>query len=774
MRRLILIILLGFVSLTIPASTIGQEPAADAVDPARVTLERLFGEDRIQGDFLGPVQWLNGSAYTTVDPSLDLAGGHDIVEHDARTGGSRVLVSARDLVPESADQPLAVQGYTWSDDFRKLLVFTNSRRVWRENTRGDFWVFDRETGELTQLGGDAPASTLMFAKFSPDASRVGYVRENNVYVETLATGQIAQLTTDGSRTIINGTFDWVYEEELDLQDGWRWSPDGQKIAYWQLDASGVRDFLLINNTDSLYSYTIPIQYPKAGSTNSAARVGVVGIDDQTTRWLDVPGDARNNYIARMDWAANSDEVVIQHLNRLQNTLQIMLGQSDDGAVKAVYTERDSAWVDMRENALAWLGGGEEFVWISEIDGWRHAHVVSRDGTVVRTLTPGPIDIIAVEKIDVEGGWLYYLASPDDAVHRYLFRASLDGSSAPERLTPIDQPGSHSYDVAPGGEWAIHTWSSFGNPPVTDLVHLPDHAAARTLVANTELRAYVNALDRGPMEFFQVDAGDVTLDGWIMKPPDFDASQRYPVLFYVYGEPWGQTVRDAWGGGAYLWHLLLTQQGYLVASLDPRGTPAPRGREWRKTIYKRLGTLTSADLAAGVKEVFAQPYVDPSRVAIWGWSGGGSQSLNAIFRYPDVFGTAMAVAPVPDIRLYDTIYQERYMGLPQDEPEAYESSSPLTFADRLEGNLLLVHGTGDDNVHYQGTERLINALVEANKPFSVMVYPNRSHGIFEGQNTTLHLYSLLTRYLKQHVEPGPKRREISSSLGAGGRRHNAKR
>jgi dipeptidyl-peptidase-4 len=752
--------LLGFAWFAIPAPAIAQDPAMDAADPARVTLERLFGADRIHGAWLGPVQWLNGSAYTTVEPSTSLDGGRDIIQHDARTGESEVLVSARSLIPIGTDQPLAVEGYTWSDDLRKLLVFTNSRRVWRENTRGDYWVFDRESGDLAQLGGDAAPSTVMFAKFSPDGGRVGYIRENNVYVETLATGEIAQLTTDGSRTIINGTFDWVYEEELDLQDGWRWSPDGQKVAYWQLDASGVRDFLLINNTDSLYSYTIPIQYPKAGSTNSAARVGVVGVDAQSTQWLEVPGDPRNNYIARMDWAANSDEVVVQHLNRLQNTLQIMLGRSDNGAVTTVYTERDSAWVDMRENALAWLPGGEEFVWISEIDGWRHAHVISRDGSTARTLTPGPTDIIAVEKIDVEGGWLYYLASPEDAVHRYLFRAPLDGSSAPERLTPVDQPGSHSYDIAPRGEWAVHTWSSFGNPPTTDLVHLPDHATARTLIDNAELKAYVEALDRGPMEFFQVDAGDVALDGWVMKPPDFDPSQRYPVLFYVYGEPWGQTVRDAWGGERYLWHLMLTQQGYLVASLDPRGTPSPRGREWRKTIYKRIGTLTSADLAAGARDVLARPYVDASRAAIWGWSGGGSQSLNVIFRYPDVFGTAMAVAPVPDIQLYDTIYQERYMGLPQDDPDAYESSSPLTYADRLEGDLLVVHGTGDDNVHYQGTERLINALVEANKPFSVMVYPNRSHGIFEGQNTTLHLYSLLTRYLKQHVEPGPRQREIS--------------
>ncbi|MGH7565391.1 MAG: alpha/beta hydrolase family protein, partial [Gemmatimonadota bacterium] len=351
---------------------------------------------------------------------------------------------------------------------------------------------------------------------------------------------------------------------------------------------------------------------------------------------------------------------------------------------------------------------------------------------------------------------YFIASPEDPTRQFLFRSRLDGEGAPERVTPEEETGTHGYDASPGIEWAFHVHSSFGAPPVTELVHLPDHRTERVLAANEAYREKIAALERGPVEFFRVDQGDgVMLDGWIMKPPDFDPSKKYPLLVHVYAEPWGTTVDDAWGGSTYLWHLYLTQQGYLVASVDPRGTPAPRGREWRKTIYRRLGTLTSRDIAGATKAIEEWSYVDPERTAIWGWSGGGSQTLNSLFRFPEVFETGMAVAPVPDIRLYDTIYQERYMGLPQDNPEDYAQSSPLTFADRLEGNLLVVHGTGDDNVHYQGTERLINALVAANKPFQMMAYPNRTHSIFEGKNTTLHVYSLLTRYLEEHTPPGPE-------------------
>jgi dipeptidyl-peptidase-4 len=455
----------------------------------------------------------------------------------------------------------------------------------------------------------------------------------------------------------------------------------------------------------------------------------------------------------MEWAASPDELVIQHLNRLQNTLQIMLADASTGAVRTIHTENDpDAWVDMRVEIFQWIDDGERFLWLSESDGWRHAYVIGRDGEEVRPITPGEYDITDVVGVDVAEEWLYFLASPDDPKARYLYRARIDGTGEAERLTP-DETGTHTYELASTGKWAFHTFSSFGEPPVIDLVALPGHESVRTLIENAELEAAVHALDRGPTEYFRVPGAEegLLLDGWVMKPPGFDESREYPVLFYVYGEPWGQTVTDSWDGETYLWHLYLTQQGYVVASVDPRGTPSPRGSEWRKVIYQRIGTLTAADLAAAAKAfVEERPWIDESEVGIWGWSGGGSQTLNALFRYPDVFDLGMAVAPVPDVRLYDTIYQERYMGLPQESPEAYRESSPITYADRLEGDLLVVHGTGDDNVHFQGTERLINALVAANKPFTMMAYPNRTHGIFEGKNTTLHLYGLLTRYLEEHL------------------------
>ncbi len=723
-----------------------------------LTLEQLFASADFFGDRFGPAQWLDGGRYTTLEPSRSARGGMDLVAYQAATGDREVLVPASDLLPDGVRTPLEVEGYSWSEDGRKLLIFTNTRRVWRTNTRGDYWVLDRETGRLGQLGTFAPEATLMFAKFSADGTRVAYVQANDIYVEDLATGSVTRLTHDGSRTTINGTFDWVYEEEFSLQDGFRWSPDGTRIAYWQLDATGVRDFLLINNTDSLYSFTIPIQYPKAGTTNSAARIGVVPAAGGETVWMELEGDPRNHYPARMEWAASSREVVIQYLNRLQNRLSLLLGDAPTGAVDTILAERDEAWLDVVDD-LVWMEEGAAFTWISERDGWRRAYRVSRDGADVTPLTPAQTDVQRVLLVDDEEGWLYYMASPEDPKTSYLHRVPLDG--APERvrrLSPEEAVGTHDYQMAPGGQWAVHTHSTFDSPPVIDLVTLPRHRVVRTLVSNDPLRSRVSEVRSTEAEFFRVDIGDgVTLDGWMMKPADFDPGRRYPVLTFVYGEPASQTVRNAWTGHSMLWHHYLTQQGYVVVSLDPRGTPAPRGREWRKIVYGEIGTHASHDVAMGVRELLDRhDFLDPARVAIWGWSGGGSQTLNSMFRYPEIFGTGMAVAPVPDQRYYDTVYQERYMGLPRENAEGYAKGSPITYAHQLEGNLLLVHGTGDDNVHYQGTEALINRLVQAGKPFDMMAYPNRSHGIYEGAGTTLHVYSLLTRYLTDHVPGGGRK------------------
>ncbi len=730
-------------------------------DPSLLTLERIFSSDEFTPERFGPAHWLkHKSGYVILEDAAGKEKGKDIAHYDPRTGKRRIEAAAARLVPEGRDSPLEIDGFQWSDNGKWLLIFTNAKKVWRRNTRGDYWVLNLENHELWQLGGDAASSSLMFAKFSPDSTRVAYVYKNNIFVQYLGNKpekrQIIQLTKDGSKTIINGTFDWVYEEEFHVRDGFRWSPDSKHIAYWQLDSEGVGIFRLINNTDSIYPEITSIPYPKAGTTNSACRLGVVSVEGGETRWFELPGDSRNHYIARMEWAENSEEIVFQRLNRLQNTDWVMLGNINTGQVRTILVEKDDAWVDV-VNEIEWLDNGKRFIWISERDGWRHVYVVSRSGKDIRLITPGDYDVIGVLEVDKKKGWLYFTASPENPTQQYLYRVGLDGQGRAQRLTPMNKPGCHDYQFSPDCEWAFHTYSSFGTPFRKDLVRMPGHKKVRTLVQNKKLFDNLQVLKRQAVEFFRVDTGQgVLLDGWSMKPPDFDASNRYPVLFYVYGEPWGQTVLDQWSGNSYPWYVMLTQRGYIVMSVDNRGTPAPRGREWRKCVYRQIGILASADQAAAVRAIIKnRPYIDPQRIGVWGWSGGGSMTLNAMLRYPDLYHTGMSVAPVPDQRLYDTVYQERYMGLPGDNKEGYEKGSPITFAHQLKGNLLVVHGSGDDNVHYQGTECLINKLIEHNKPFTMMAYPNRSHSIREGENTRRHLYELLTRYLKQNLPPGTR-------------------
>ena len=740
-----------------PAVAVAQPPATSS----RLTVERIFGSREFAARGAGQLRWLDDSTYVALQANPQQNDAAELVRFNARTGAREVLVPSTSLTPNGASAPLDVEDYFWSPDHKRLLIFTASERVWRENTRGDYWVLDLASHQLRKLGGDAPKSTLMFAKFSPDGGRVAYVRQNDLYVEDVSGGAITRLTRDGSRTIINGTFDWVYEEELNLRDGFRWSPDGKSIAYWQLDASGVKDYDLINDTDSLYSFVNPVQYPKAGTTNSAGRIGVVAATGGATTWLAIDGDPRNEYLARMDWAGlnNSSELLIQRMNRPQNEIDVLLADARTGTVKTILVERDSAWVDV-VNDVRWLDKDRVFTWMSERNGWRRMYSVSRDGATINALSADSMDVThpafafgaqAVLGTDATGEYVYHYASPQNPTQLYLYRTSLKRPGATSRVTPADQPGTHSYSISPNGRYAVHTWSAFGTPPTVELITLPDHRRVRVLQDNAELRARVAGLELGPREFFRVDIGDgVKLDGWMIKPPGFDQTKKYPVLFEVYGEPAAQTVTDSWGGGGFMWHLMLSQMGYIVISVDNRGTPAPRGRAWRKAIYKRMGVLNGADQAAAAQAIAKWPFVDSRRLGVWGWSGGGSTTLNVMFRTPDVYRMGMAVAPVADLHYYDTIYQERYVGLPQENPEVYRVGSPVTFAGQLKGDLLVVHGSGDDNVHYQNTEALVNALVKANKPFQLMVYPNRTHCICEGEGTSMHLYSLLTRYLTEHL------------------------
>ncbi|MCJ7936237.1 MAG: S9 family peptidase [Chryseobacterium sp.] len=697
------------------------------------------------------IQWTpDGNAYYAFTKN-----GIEIVDL-LNPGKNQTFLSNSELIPSGSSAALKVQSFQVSPDEKSLLLFVNTKKVWRDNTRGDYWIFNKNSKKLIQLGKGLPESSLMFAKFSPDGKKVAYVSKHNIYIEDLTNNQLNKITNDGTDRIINGTFDWAYEEEFGTQDGFRWSPDGSKIAYWKLDARSTKNFLMINNTDSLYSFTVPVEYPKAGENPSGCSIWLYDLAAKSSKKADIAGDEVQNYIPRMEWVQDSKSIILQQLNRKQNQSKIIVADANSGSSKAIYTETDPAWIDIKSrwndndpSGWDWISNGKAFLWLSEKDGWRHIYKIDLNGKET-LLTKDAFDVIKPEFFDIPNKLIYFSASPKNAAQQYLYKVSLDGGKA-ERITPDAYPGSNKYAISPNGKMAVFNNSSVNARSAGAVISLPDH---KELVAAKNVAKADPAKSKA--EFFQITTQDgVTLDGWVVKPKNFDPNKKYPVVFTVYGEPALQTVTDSFYTG---WNGLyigdMAEDGYLYVSLENRGTPAPRGREWRKSVYRKIGQLNIRDQAMGAKALFAKwPYADTSRVAVWGWSGGGSSTLNLLGQYPDIYQTGIAIAPVANQLFYDNIYQERYMGLPQENREDFINGSPLAYAKNLKGNLLLVHGTGDDNVHYQNTEVYINELVKYNKQFQLMSYPNRTHSIDEGEGTSLHLATMFTKYLKEHCPPG---------------------
>jgi len=709
-----------------------------------------FGDNVRGGDTRGARgggqrKWVDGGrSYTSTERG-------ELVRYDTATGKREVLMSAKELTPPKIERPLSPAEASLSNS-NQMLFATNPRTVMMRKTANDYWVLDKTTASWHKLGGKTDAG-LLYAKLSPDGKRVAYVRDNNICVENIGNGAIKRLTSDGSDNIINGTSDWVNEEEFYIRDAFEWSHDGRHIAFLQFDQSHVSEFTLINYTDTLYPVLTKYNYPKPGQTNSAVRLGVASASGGSVRWMKVPGDPGNIYIARLGWA-NSEEIILQQLNRRQNTNNIWLANAKTGQVRLMFQDRDDAWVDVNNvinNTFSWLENGARLLYVSERDGWRHAYAISRDGNA-RLITTGAFDLVSISSVNEASGWLYYIASPENATQRYLYRSRLDGSGKPERVTPDDQPGTHTYNVSPDGHWAFHTYSKFDEPEISELISLPDHRRVRVFQDNADLKAKVAPILAGRTEFFHVEVGDgVKLDGWLIKPSHFDESEKYPLIVNVYGEPAGTTVNDSWAGTSRLLLAALADDGYLVASFDNRGTPVPKGRAWRKVVYGSVGVLASKEQAAAVRALAAaRSYVDLDRVGVFGWSGGGSMTLNLLFRSPELFKVGVAGAPVPDQTLYDSIYQERFMGFPKENADGYKDGSPITFADGLKGKLLIIHGSGDDNVHFQGTQRLLNKLIELNKQFTFMEYPNRRHRI-----TGAHLDTLRYGFLEEHLPAGPR-------------------
>ncbi len=721
----------------------------------KLTLKKIFKTKEYDQKYFGASKWdKNNHSFTMLKSSKKNKKIKELFRYEPDNKKFRKLISASNLIlRNNKKKHLIIEGYDISPDGKLVLIFTSSKYVWRAKTRGNYWIFNLKSGKKSRIGKERPDSSMMFAKFSPDSTRVAYVSEKNIYVEDLISHKTIPLTKSGSNSIINGTFDWVYEEEFHMRDGFRWSPDGSHIAFWQFDISGVKDFYLIDNISDTYSKVIPIQYPKAGETNSSCRIGTVKSTGGEIKWVEFNGDPRMHYLARMEWAESDNELIIQRLNRLQNKNEVSIHNIETNKSRVIITETDSAWLEVVDK-FSWIDKGKYLIWTSEKDGWRHLYKVSRDGKNSELITHGKFDVISLISLDKKKGIIYFTASPENPTRKYLYSVTTDKEHSITKITPANMRGTHNYNISKDSKTAIHYYSTINSPILIDLIKLPDHERELLLEENKDLRKKIKSFKFADVEFFRVKIeNNCELDCWMIKPPDFKKDKKYPVIFYVYGEPWGQTVRDSWMGSNHMWYRLLASKGYVIVSIDNRGTPSPRGRKFRKVVYRKLGIITTKDQAEAAKKILKTfPFIDKEKVGVWGWSGGGSMTLNLMFQYPDIYKTGVSVAPVSDMRYYDSIYQERYMGLPSDNKAGYRDGSPITHVKNLKGKLLLIHGTGDDNVHYQNSEAVVDKLIEYNKQFSMMSYPNRRHGIRKGKSTRLHLFTLITEFFLKNLHP----------------------
>lgn len=711
---------------------------------------------------------------------------NDVIWNDNETGyytikdNNIVLVStkAKDdkiILSSSQINNLEIESFSFSQSKNKILIFTESVKVWRYNTRGDYWVYDFTKDEIQKLGRDMSSSSLMFAKFSPDENFVAYVSKEksesgirtsstsvNIYLENLEERSIKKLTSsNGTNKLINGTFDWVYEEEFGCRDGFIFNEDGSRIAFWQIDANQVRDFYMINNTDSIYSYTIPVEYPKVGEDLSPSRIGVINLSSEKTTWMNVPGEQNKFYLPRMTWMPGRNDLMIQQLNRKQNHSKIYIANSDSGETELLMEEKDDAWVDLRSSwpyqvQAGWkfINDGKEFLYTTEKDGWSHIYRFNIENKSEYLVTKGNYDVVKPLAYDEKNESVYFIASPNNPTERYLYKTSAKGNGKLIRVTPEVLEGSHNYQISTKAKYAFHSFSNYFTRPMQAIVSLPNHKFINENQNMVNKYAPEKKKDH-PLEFFEITTVDgVTMEGWIVKPKNLDKTKKYPILFYFYSEPAGQTGVNRYGAGNNgLYDGNLGEDGYVYVTFDGRGTPSPKGRAWRKAIYRNIGRINVRDMAMGAKAVFEKyNFIDTSRVAVHGWSGGGTATLNCLFQYPEIFHTGIAAAAVANQLTYDNIYQERYMGDPKESYQDYVDGSPIKYAKNLEGNLLYIHGTGDDNVHYQNAEMLANELIKHKKVFYMLSYPNRSHGIRE-DGAYPHVRLMFTDFLRKNCPPG---------------------
>ena len=699
-----------------------------------VSLEAIFKEGVFNQKSVNGINWMkDGQYYSTLKREN---GNTQVVKMNLSSGEQEaVLIDGSTL-------GFNFSSYSFNNDETKALIATEVESIYRRSSKGVFYVVDLKSGKSQQL---MNGEKISYASLSPDNTKVAFVKDNNLYYITLGDSEIHQITADGKwNHIINGAADWVYEEEFSMAQAFEWSPDGKKIAFIRFDESEVPEYNM-QIWGSLYPKDYKFKYPKAGEKNAEVSIRIFDLETGQTSHMDT-GREKDIYLPRIYWTGNSNTLAFIRLNRLQNQLDLFHADADTGESKIILTETSETYVDLNYNDnLLYLEDGKGFIRTSEQDGFKHIYHHGLDGEMINQITTGNWEVTEVVGIDEKAKKIYYISTEESELERNLYTIKFSGKGK-KILTP--EKGTHEINMSPDHKYFIDYYST-ANSPLNISLNNAKGEAIKTLEDNQDLNDRLKNYAISDKEFFQFKTIDGTeLNAYMIKPTDFDESKQYPVLMYVYGGPGSVNVKNAWGGTRDFWHHHLASEGYIVVCIDNRGTGG-RGRDFQHVTYAQLGNLETQDQLAGAKYLGELPYVDASRIGIWGWSYGGYMSSLSLMLGNDIFKTAIAVAPVTTWRYYDTIYTERYLQTPQQNASGYDDFSPLTHVNKLKGNFLLIHGTGDDNVHFQNSVDLVNALIAANKQFETFYYPNRNHGIYGG-NTTWHLYNLMTDFIKRKL------------------------
>jgi dipeptidyl-peptidase-4 len=698
----------------------------------KLTLDDIFLSDKFTPENVENIRWKpDGSAFAFTKTSSENSL-NDIYLYEISSREEKLFLSSDKLLFEG--KQIKMSSYEWTDDAKQLIIRGPEKSIWRHSRTSPVYLYNIELGEMRALANEHTG--LKGAKLSPNGNYAGYVKEHNLFIIELSTGKETQLTFDGNKNMLNGEFDWVYEEEFSIADGWKWAPDGGKIAFWKFDQTRVKEFYLI---DEMYAYNkvMPLKYPKAGEQNAVVKIGIIDLNTKKTIWIDT-GENDDIYLPRIYWMNPTNKLAVIKLNRIQNELTLLMADAESGNVQTILTEEDTCWIDIEDHHLIPVRSENKFLWVSEQSGYRHIYLYDYSGKLINQVTSGYWEVTSLRGFSENDEYVYLYGKKENILEQHIYRVMVDGSGF-EKIS--DMSGWHEANFSPNYKYFIHTYNNV-TVPLKVYLRKSNGEPVSTLRENNLPALKEYEIIAPQFENFTTSDG-TSLNYMITYPKDFDYKKNYPVLIYGYGGPGSQNVINRWRNKRQLWHQMLAEKGYIVFTLDNRGTGG-RGKNFKNLSYKDLGKWVVNDHVEAAKYLGTFPYVDAERMGVWGWSGGGTLTLHLLTRAADYFKSGVSVAANTDFLLYDTIWSERYFGLPQDNTKAYLNSSAKTYIHLLKGNLLLVHGTEDDNVHYQHTMQIVKMLQDAGKQFELMLYPNKNHSI-SGKTIQKHLYEMITNF-----------------------------